>query len=212
MWRLPYLVRIVTVPAWRIADNLNPSQQEQSERAEWFRQLEASVRRDGIRNPVVLTARWNDPAGQDGLALTARYGGSRILMAKRLGLDVPAVVADFNNWFPRTETLHADGPAEMAALVAERYLDKPKKIIFKPHGINMSGCADSHLDGVALDDVLDGVEVGRGTIVETDAGKIGTGRVLDRNGHVVADVVGLDADAEVRLRQSPADQDQEITR
>ena len=44
---------------------------------DWFPRLEASILREGIRNPVVLSAHKLASGG-----ITPRYGGSRILVAQ----------------------------------------------------------------------------------------------------------------------------------
>jgi hypothetical protein len=133
--RLPYRIRYIADLDSRFIDNeIEPGREEMSRRAEWFARLEASILREGFRNPVVLSA--HQTATE--LALTPRYGGSRIWVAQRHGLRLPAIVADFDGCFPESPRI---APNVLPAL----FRDPPRKIILKDHGINISGCADSHM-------------------------------------------------------------------
>ena len=133
---LPYRIRYVPDLDSRFIDNvIEPSERERLDRAEWFARLEESIRRDGIRNPVILTARRT----AEELSLTPRYGGSRVWAAQRLALPVPAVIADFDDCFPEAPEI---APRDIRGL----FRDPPKKIILKSHGINVSGCADVHME------------------------------------------------------------------
>lgn len=128
---MDYKIRYTKVHSAVINNIIHPSDQELADRHEWFARLELSILRTGFRNPVVLTAK-------DGV-LTPRYGGSRIMIAQKYGLVVPAIVADFSNMFP-------DAPEISYWDIWTYYKDPPKNIILKPHGINMSGCADAHME------------------------------------------------------------------
>ena len=133
---IPYDIRFIPDMDSRYIENeIEPSERERSQRAEWFSRLEQSILRQGFRNPVVLTARQTAVE----LSLTPRYGGSRIWVAQRHGLAVPAIVADFDGCFPESPEVD---PQDLWRL----FPDRPRKIILKPHGINISGCRDSHMD------------------------------------------------------------------
>lgn len=132
---IPYRIRFISNMDSRFIENeIEPSGLERRQRAEWFTRLEHSILRDGFRNPVVLTARRTAVE----LFLTPRYGGSRIWVAQRHGLAVPAIIADFDDCFPEAPEVD---PYDLWRL----FPDPPRKIILKRHGINISGCADSHM-------------------------------------------------------------------
>ncbi len=58
----------------------------------FFAALEANVKRDGFRNPVLL---YSTNAG-----LLLSFGGSRLRVAKRLGIEIPAIVVRYHNERP----------------------------------------------------------------------------------------------------------------
>ena len=99
---------------------------------DWLGRLERSILREGFRNPVVLTSK------DDGI--TPRYGGSRILVAQKHNLTIPAIIADFNDTFPDSIEIGFD-----IKKIRSLFKDQPKSIYFKPHGINISGCLDVHM-------------------------------------------------------------------
>lgn len=95
---------------------------------EWYDHIKKSILEEGFRNPVVLTAK-------DG-KLEPRYGGTRVKIAQEHGMKIPAIIADFDDQFPEAETLETWE-------VPDKFLDKPKKILFKTYGINASGLPDT---------------------------------------------------------------------
>ena len=115
---------------------VDPSVREAMEQEnQWWTLLEASIRREGIRNPVCITQKPEE--------IEVRYGGSRLWIAKKLGITAPAIVADFTDRWSHCPQASVEDPTTW---IRAWFKDQPKKIIFKPHGINISGCADVHLD------------------------------------------------------------------
>ena len=98
----------------------------------FFIKLEQSIMKEGIRNPVVLTSQ--------GGKITNRYGGSRVLIAQKYNLIIPAIIADFDGRFAHGELLTS------IAQIEEKFKDKPRKILLKHYGINVSGCEHYHLN------------------------------------------------------------------
>jgi len=100
--------------------------------------LEESARRDGIWNPVMLTTgrllrRREDelpPAVRaDPARIVCEYvGGSRLLVAARLGLEVPAIVNDRANVFPDAELI------PWGFDVGPLFRDKPRRVIWQRDG------------------------------------------------------------------------------
>ena len=119
-----------------LIDNIiEPSEEEMETRHEWFVKLEKSIKTEGIRNPVVITAKIID----NEKSIIPRYGGCRVYFAQKYGIWIPSIIADFDNIFPYSKIIQWYE-------IKEYFKDKPKKIILKSYGINMSGCADSHME------------------------------------------------------------------
>lgn len=111
-----------------ITNSIEPSPERMVEIQDWYNHIEKSILAEGLRNPVILTAR-------NGI-LESRYGGTRIKIAQTHNIKIPAIIADFDEIFPDAETLETwEVPA--------KFKDKPKKILFKPYGINASGLPDT---------------------------------------------------------------------
>jgi hypothetical protein len=130
-----YKTRFAVVSALDIDNIIEPPLeriQEMEEKNGFFSKLEKSILEEGFRNPIVLTSK-ND-------RLTPRYGGSRIMIAQKHKMDIPAIIADFDDRFSNAEILSD------ANKIRSKFKDQPKSIHYKPHGINISGCKDIHLD------------------------------------------------------------------
>lgn len=112
------------IPARFIDNEIEPTPERIQEILEWFTGLEQSILEEGVRNPVVLTQRDRK--------LTSRYGGTRILIAQRHGLTVPAVIADFDGRWKQLELISME-------TIWDKFPDRPRKIIPKPNGLNVSG-------------------------------------------------------------------------
>lgn len=122
------LVDNVQRPPQERIDQLNSENQ-------WFIKLEQSILQNGIHNPICITAQQGH--------LSVRYGGSRLMIAQKHNLTIPAIVADYDNHFPHAEEAGREDPA---TFIRSKYKNQPSKIYFKPHGINISGCAEIHLE------------------------------------------------------------------
>jgi len=64
---------------------------ERAIKPKFFEALEANVKRDGFRNPILLYA-----TGRD---LLLSFGGSRLRVAKRLGIKIPAIIVCYKNQY-----------------------------------------------------------------------------------------------------------------
>ena len=130
-----YVVKYGVLPSKMINNTLEPDQariKQLEDLQKFFTKLEVSILGEGFRNPIVITALSKED-------ITPRYGGSRLMIAQRHNLDIPCVIADFDNVFPSLEVLSD------IAKIYKCFKDRPKKIFLKPHGINMSGCQHVHL-------------------------------------------------------------------
>lgn len=136
-----YQIRFVYINANEISNTIEPNEtrrEKLNKVNQFFDKLEQSILKEGIRNPVILTA-------QNG-RLINRYGGSRVMIAQKLNIEVPAIVADFDDRFPEGQLLTSKNQ------MMEKFKDPPRKILFKHYGINVSGCEHYHLKDKAFQD------------------------------------------------------------
>lgn len=103
-----------------------------------YARLEESIRRAGVWNPVMLTtgpllrrnpAELPPAVARDPARVVCEYvGGSRLLIAARLGLKVPAIINDAANLFP-------DAPiVSRGANVTHLFRDKPRRVLWGGDG------------------------------------------------------------------------------
>lgn len=100
--------------------------------------LEASILKDGFRNPILVNAGWcpvvRDRGQNTRLPLDMQEdhskilscpqnGGSRLYIAQKNDLEIPCIIADYVDRFPDFEIL------ETREDIIEQYMDKPKKIM-----------------------------------------------------------------------------------
>ena len=152
----PYRVVFTVLPARSITNALIPPGDpaayvtKLNARTGFYDKLEASIRRDGIRNPLLVAAGacvplrrpWLPP-GWEGrltdLLVCDQCGGSRLWVAQRLGLDVPCVVSDFVGRFAALPDLRT-----REAILA-RFADTPRHFKFTPEGVHITSLPHTHL-------------------------------------------------------------------
>lgn len=103
-----------------------------------YERLLESVRREGFRNPIMVTAGMLDrrrceelPPGyrqREDLIVSEYLGGSRLWAAQRLGVDVPCIVNDHTDVLPDAEVL-PDADAVLA-----KFKDRPGRIEMRRGG------------------------------------------------------------------------------
>jgi hypothetical protein len=132
---MDYKVRFMWVRARDIINTYEPPEyriKQEEESRQFFTKLEASIRKEGVRNPVNLIAQ---PNGD----LHVLIGGSRTWIAQKLDIMIPAVITDKYNLFPDAETLKTEEQ------VLAKFKDKPLGIEFTPRKLNLQGCPHCHL-------------------------------------------------------------------
>lgn len=88
----------------------------------FYTQLEASILKDGIRNPVLVVSRFH----QDGNILYCKDSGcSRLWVAQKNNIDIPCLIADANGRFSDQILLNTEEE------VLKFYADKPSYIKFE---------------------------------------------------------------------------------
>lgn len=100
--------------------------------------LEASIKREGIRNPVL----WMEPPSWKQIP----YGGSRCYVAQKLGLDLPMFVCDYTN-DPRFDTWE---DILCIRQVLDKFVDPPSYIEFTPERFEFWGCSQSQYEDDSL--------------------------------------------------------------
>jgi hypothetical protein len=87
----------------------------------FFAALEASVSQTGWRNPILLYST------SEGLLLS--FGGSRLRVAKRLGILIPAIIVDYTGNFEGSELVRPDNWKLF-------FQDVPEQFEFTDYGID----------------------------------------------------------------------------
>lgn len=129
-----YVIKYDVVQSWRITNTVKPSDLRVdilNGQSGFFIKLEQSILKNGFRNPIVITASRR--------RIVTRYGGSRLMIAQKHNLDIPCIIADFDEIFPEGIRLKTIDD------IRRYYTDQPRKILLKEYGINMSGCEHVHL-------------------------------------------------------------------
>lgn len=99
---------------------------------QFYTRLEASVLKEGFRNPVMCY----EKSGER----TFPYGGSRVYTAHKLQIPVPALVSDWTGAFKHFELITTLDQA------LAKFKDKPTVLEFHPEfGCQFWGCAQTHL-------------------------------------------------------------------
>jgi len=99
---------------------------------QFYTRLELSVKKEGFRNPVMV---YEKPGER-----TFPYGGSRVYIAHKLQIPVPAIVSDWTGAFKHFELITTVDQA------LEKFTDKPTVLEFHPQfGCQFWGCAQVHL-------------------------------------------------------------------
>lgn len=109
---------------------------KQEDRHQFYSKLEASILKEGFRNPIFCNAISE--------GTFSRVGTSRLWIAKKHKLHIPCVIADYVHTWDDLEELN--GEAE----IREKFLDQPFKIdLTKPTKVGhvwIGGLPHYHLD------------------------------------------------------------------
>ena len=109
--------------------------------------LEASIRAEGFRNPIVVAAGFLQrrrpvevpPALRGpGLIACEYLGGSRLWVAQRLGLDVPCIVNDASRAVDGEVLANAEA-------VLSKFMDKPRSLRMNGNGVYLNNLPYVHL-------------------------------------------------------------------
>jgi len=99
---------------------------------QFYTRLEESVKAEGFRNPVMVYEKPNER--------TFPYGGSRVYMAHRLQIPVPAIITDWVGTFKDWELITSVKQA------LSKFTDLPSILEFHPQfGCQFWGCEQTQL-------------------------------------------------------------------
>lgn len=99
---------------------------------QFYTRLEESVLKEGFRNPVMVYEKHDER--------TFPYGGSRVYIAHRLQIPVPAIISDWTGAFKEWELITTLDQA------LSKFKDKPTVLEFHPtHGCQFWGCRQIQL-------------------------------------------------------------------
>lgn len=118
------------IPAsFYLADWVHKKNEQQFQ---FYTRLEESIKREGFRNPVMCYEKKGER--------TFPYGGSRVYMAHKLQIPVPAIVSDWTGVFKHFELITTVDQA------LSKFTDKPTVLEFHPElGCQFWGCAQVQL-------------------------------------------------------------------
>jgi len=128
-----YTVKYAVLPSNSIENTMHPSEElikEQNNGEQFFIKLEKSVLESGIVNPIGIAAK------KDKIYVT--YGGSRLMIAQKHNLDVPCIIADFDNVFPEAKTIKEEE-------IPSYYKNPPTHFQLRAAKLYIHGCENIHL-------------------------------------------------------------------
>lgn len=133
--KLDYTVRFIKLRAIHIVNNVEPNEDRIKKMNQnynrWFDKLEASILKEGIRNPILVDAR--------DTGLKVRYGGSRLMIAQKYDMFVPTIVADYDEIYPLYPNI-----GNCVEEISRYFKDKPA-IRFSQERLNISALDDYHM-------------------------------------------------------------------
>lgn len=98
----------------------------------FYTKLEASMKKEGIRNPIFCQSI------EEGTF--CRYGTSRLLIAKKLSMPIPTIVADYVGRWDNLEELHGEEE------VLSKFTDNPELLEINAESMRFDRCPQVHLD------------------------------------------------------------------
>ena len=97
----------------------------------FYTKLEASLLKEGIKNPIFCQSI------KEGTF--CRYGSSRLWIAKKNGLKIPCIIADYVNRWDELPELKTEKE------ILAKYNNAPSTIVITPDDIRIEGCSHHHL-------------------------------------------------------------------
>lgn len=118
----------------------------------FYDRLEASILKEGVRNPILVVAGWcpeskihclplemlEDPTK---ILICCKNGGSRLWICQKHNLDVPCIISDFVEMFPNEKRIITTKEE-----ILECYKDKPRSAKLGSYGVQVRLLPQVHLE------------------------------------------------------------------
>ena len=104
---------------------------KKNQEGNFYTKLENSILKEGIRNPIFVQA--------VNTGSFCRYGTSRLWIGQKHKLKIPAVIADYGNYWSDLEELFN------VEQIREKYLDQPEIVTIDQQMMRIDKCEHSHL-------------------------------------------------------------------
>ena len=140
-----YKIRYGVIPASQISDSvivanpeygdrigkwgsrpLAPNSHKMKRLGKFYQELEASIKKQGVRNPIFCNSY------EEGCF--CRYGTSRLWLAKKLKLDIPVIIADYVDAFKDLEELSTEED------ILKKFKEKPEVLEITEEEMRFDGC------------------------------------------------------------------------
>lgn len=132
-----YKVRYQILPSLSICNALEQGPEEILRKKKFYDNLESSILNEGFRNPIMINAGYCPPIcyrklpqemakNPDTILVCCKWGGSRLWVAQKHGLEVPCLVSDFVDRF--------DGP-DLTRHDVESILVSVREVIVTDFGL-----------------------------------------------------------------------------
>lgn len=132
----PYIVKMAMIPSRLLLNRIvamGKRRQILESDCQFFTKLEEHILQFGFRNPINVWTNSSNKPFHD-----VRYGGSRLEIAQKHGLDIPCIISDWDDYWNGIVLNTTED-------ILEYFADHPSHIRWGPRGIDMRGCADVHL-------------------------------------------------------------------
>ena len=117
----------------------------------FYDKLEASILREGFRNPILITAGWCRENKLHHLPIEMKEdhkkilwcgssGGSRLWVAQKHNLPIPCIISDFVDRFSNAIVLNTEEE------ILSHYQDTPKKIKINMYGVAVTDVPQVHME------------------------------------------------------------------
>jgi hypothetical protein len=127
-----------------------------------FTRLEESVKREGFRNPLIVTSgppRMKSQKGippellekpkEEWILLDGFYGGSRLYVAQKLGMEVPIIVNDWTRAFD--ESMEIMNLNHLSTFFADTY---ETAVVHPQHGLVVRNIQSYHMPDTWVDTIM----------------------------------------------------------
>ena len=125
--------------------------EKRNERDKFYSKLEESILKEGIRNPIMVSAGWcserkikklppHMKEDKNKILICDRHGGSRLYIAQKYNMEIPCIVSDYCGMFSDGVELKNRND------ILKYYRDKPIRIAVNANGIHIKGLPQVHLE------------------------------------------------------------------